>query len=129
MLIDADLIPIKEKADLGDAEAQLEIAGAFFLGRGVPKSIHRAKHYYELLAARPPDEVDFLGYGTLLALIGKLAARERKFGESRFWFEEAYKYITTTYVDDFAKEIMEEIDLEEYMKSVGCKPIDQIAAT
>lgn len=53
-LNDAELnfIELKEKADLGDAEAQFEVANCYLSGKGTPLLTLQAKQYYILAASQ-----------------------------------------------------------------------------
>ena len=57
-------------ADRGDADAQYNIAQAYFLGRGVPQNMNLAEQWYER-AARQGHEEAQANYGLLLFQNGR----------------------------------------------------------
>ncbi|MEA3048648.1 MAG: uncharacterized protein QOG84_484 [Sphingomonadales bacterium] len=90
-------------ADRGDADAQYDIAQAYFLGRGVPQNSNLAEQWYER-AARQGHEEAQANYGLLLFQNG----RRR---EAMPWIEQAanrgdpraqYVYGTALYNGDLA---------------------------
>src|SRR5436309_1462838 len=68
-------------ADRGDADAQYNIAQAYFLGRGVPQNSNLAEQWYER-AARQGHEEAQANYGLLLFQNGRR-------GEAMPWIEQA----------------------------------------
>jgi len=57
-------------ADRGDADAQYNIAQAYFLGRGVPQNMNLAEQWYERAARQGHDEA-IANYGLLLFQNGR----------------------------------------------------------
>jgi cell division septation protein DedD len=57
-------------ADRGDADAQYNLAQAYFLGRGVPRNVNLAEQWYER-AARQGNEEAQANYGLLLFQNGR----------------------------------------------------------
>jgi cell division septation protein DedD len=68
-------------ADRGDADAQYNLAQAYFLGRGVPRNVNLAEQWYER-AARQGNEEAQANYGLLLFQNGRRA-------EAMPWIERA----------------------------------------
>ncbi len=113
MIIDAELLPIKEAAKNGDPHAQLEMARVYLYGRGAPESISMARRYYKMLADHLPEEIDFIEYGALLMLIGNLAADEKNFKVANRWYEKSVRYIRENHTESYADKLIQDLGLED----------------
>lgn len=107
-------LALKEKADSGDPRAIYDYAK-------VLDSVNekQADQYYRKLAEFTPDELHFIGYATLLKLVGMISYEEGNYKEAIEWYNKSMGYIKANYSEEFGREVIEDIGLEEsYVKAV-----------
>jgi tetratricopeptide (TPR) repeat protein len=110
----AENLDLKERADSGDPLAVYEYA-KYLEG----KDEYQCRQYYKKLAEFTPEEVHFVGYGSLLDLIGTIHYEEGNYREAMKWHEKAMAYIKATYDEEIGRKIIEDITLEaSYVKAV-----------
>ncbi len=107
-------LELKERADSGDPLAIYEYA-KFLEG----KDEYQSDQYYKRLAEFTPEEVHFVGYGSLLDLIGAIYYEEGNYREAIKWHEKSIAYIKATYDEEIAHQIMQDIRVQtSYTKAV-----------
>ena len=89
-------------------------------GIGVSKDRERAKHYYKLLAAHDPKELEFMDscYGGLLVLIAYLHYNDREDEEAAKYFNLATCYFRNNFSPQEAEEKISDANIEKYMASM-----------
>lgn len=125
MLIDADLLPLKKRADDGDPVAQMKIADAYYQGNGVPLDYKQAKQYLLMVAANNPDDLPQYGFGTLLYVIGELCYHSGQMQEANEWYQKSKDYFRETYEDDFGNELIGDFKLESLIAETQLKIASQ----
>ena len=87
MITDLALLPIKEKAEAGNPEAQRQMALAYVRKKGVVDTNDRELlRYFKMLANQPPSEIPLIGYGTLLVHIGDILMEQGEYFEATEWY-------------------------------------------
>lgn len=125
-LIDAKLLPLVEKADNGDAEAQLELM--FYYGKGengTPKDIEWAKHYaYKLTEHYPKDirlfwkpEDGILCYSKIYSFLAREAYKSRQYKESLKWLRTCENYCRN-YSEEIYTDLIKRRNVKEDFKMV-----------
>jgi len=110
-------LALKEKAKLGDPRAIYDYAK--FLDTIDEK---QADQYYRKLVEFTPKELYFIGYATLLKLVGMISYEEGKYKEAIEWYNKSMDYIKANYSEEFGREIIEDIGLEaSFVKAVLAK--------
>lgn len=103
MLIDADLLPLKKRADEGDLNAQYKMAWVFLLGKGARKDNLLGIKYLKKVIKRSHLELSHLNYEVLLLTIGSayaeigLTDKAIKWYKNTLWF--LIEYCTEEYKD------------------------------
>jgi tetratricopeptide (TPR) repeat protein len=107
-------LELKERADSGDPRAIYDYAKAL-------DSVNekQADQYYRKLAEFTPEELNFIGYATLLKLVGMISYEEGNYKEAIEWYNKSMGYIKANYSEELGREIIEEITLEaSYVRAV-----------
>lgn len=125
MLIDANLLRIKERADQGDTDAQMDMADAFYLGKGVPMDHEQNKKYLIMLSQNDPDDLPDFGYGTLLCLIGRACQRLGQMEEANEWYQKSKDYFCETYDADFGNKLISDFNLENLIAETERENVQQ----
>lgn len=116
MITDLSLIPIRNKAEAGDPEAQRQMAIAYADGVGVIDENREALlRYYKMLAAHHPDEIPIVSYGSLLASIGNILVGKKEYFEAIEWYRRSKDYIMKTYITHTAIRLIDHLDIKQSM--------------
>lgn len=100
-------LTLKEKANSGDPRAIYDYAKVL---DSVDEK--QADQYYRKLAEFTPEELHFIGYATLLKLIGMISYEEGNYKEAIEWYKKSMDYIKANYSEEFGREVIEDIGLE-----------------
>ena len=116
MIIDMALIPIRDKAEAGDPEAQRQMAIAYASRVGViRKGDDELLHYSIMLAEHHPDTIPIVSYGSLLSSIGDMLLRKEKYFEAVEWYRRSKDYIMKTYLTHVALDLINHLGIKKSM--------------
>lgn len=120
MLLDSNLLTLKNRADKGDPDALLELADAYYQGVGVPLDYIQARNYLiRIVDLFHPDDLPQFGYGTLLHTIAELHYHTGDMVTANEWYQKSLDYFRETYEDEFGNKFIKGFKLEESIKSTS----------
>ncbi|MEL7426359.1 MAG: hypothetical protein AAFN81_25415 [Bacteroidota bacterium] len=98
-LIDATILPIKEKADAGEINAILEIFNAFSSGKNAAHDFSWAKAYGEKILEYYPkiiycykDPNRIVCYSSIFYILGEMEKFDGNYHAARKWYQKAIDY-------------------------------------
>lgn len=124
MLIDTTLLSLKEQAENGDLEAQMDMGVAYEMGDGVPLDYATAIKYYLLCLEHGVDKLAEHGYSyeTLMWGIGRFYDLLGQHLTAFKWYRETIQFIHDTYLPQFTEQLIEYHNLRECLKKVSTFP-------
>ncbi|GJM16885.1 MAG: hypothetical protein DHS20C13_22120 [Thermodesulfobacteriota bacterium] len=116
MITDIALIPIRDRAEAGDPEAQRQMAIAYADRVGVVRNgDDELLRYSLMLAEHHPDTIPIVSYGSLLASIGDMLMRKEEYYEAIEWYRRSKDYIMKTYLTHVALDLIKHLGIKESM--------------
>ncbi len=110
------LVPIRDKAEAGDPEAQRLMAIAYASRTGVIRSgDDELLRYSLMLAEHHPDTIPIVSYGSLLAGIGDMLMRKKEYFEAIEWYRRSKDYIMKTYLTHVALDLINHLGIRKSM--------------
>ncbi len=116
MIVDLSLVPLQKKAEAGDLEAQKQIALAYACEEGaIDHNKTYLLRYSKMLAKHAPEDIEPVGYGTLLSHIGNMLLQRGEYFEAVEWYKKSKDYIMNTYRMDTAVDLVQHLKIKQSM--------------
>lgn len=116
MLMDANLLPLLEKAENGDLRAIFDLSHAYMFGEGVTESSLTARKYLQVLLEDFEMDINEFEYGNLFSGLGHLFLMEKNYKAANENFKKAKAFVWNTYDDEYAQELCNEYELDFWIK-------------
>lgn len=112
MLIDSELLDTLDKAHGGDKEAMFAIAYHYLNGEKVPKERVKAREFLKQLVDDEDKDLYTFEYGSIYTSVADLFYADNHYKKANEYYLKAKDFILETYEQDYASELIEELEIE-----------------
>lgn len=120
MLIDVTLLDLKEKAENGELEAQMEMCDAYQFGHKAPVDHHEALYFASRVLNHDRTTLESKGfdYDSFHWMMGQVFHSLNKHFDALLCYQKAVKYIQDTYTVESSERLINKLELRNFIEAI-----------